>query len=152
MVDLAETASRLINVLSEHAHRANMEITLNAENPPINIKGNTPEFEQTFFILIDNAIQAADTAGGGRLAISIRRRGDMIEMVFKDNCGGIEEENVERIFEPFFTTKPPERGTGLGLCILQRIVRKYEGSVRLENHPQKGATFLISLPAENSLV
>jgi len=151
-VNLAEIANRLINVLSEHAHRANMEITLNTENSPITIKGNVAEFEQMFFILIDNAIQAADISSRGKLAISIYSSGDMVEMVFADSCGGIEEENIERIFEPFFTTKPPEKGTGLGLCILQRIVKKYEGTIRLENQPPKGVTFFISLPAENSLI
>jgi PAS domain S-box-containing protein len=152
VVDLAEISEKLINVLSDSAYRANVEITLNIENPPINIEGNTAEFEQMFFILIENAVQAADTADGQRLTISISRNADMIEMVFADSCGGIKEKNVERIFEPFFTTKLPEMGTGLGLCILQRIVKKYGGLIRLDNHPRKGTTFLISLPVQNNLV
>ena len=129
-----------------------MEITLDVKDSPINITGNAAEFEQMFFILIENAVQAAGPAGRGKLAISLSRNGDMIEMVFADSCGGIKEENVERIFEPFFTTKSPKIGTGLGLCILQRIVKKYGGKVQLDNHPPKGTTFLISLPSENSLV
>jgi C4-dicarboxylate-specific signal transduction histidine kinase len=149
VVDLAEISERLVNVLSNNAYRANMEITLNVEDSPININGNMAEFEQMFFILIENAVQAADLAGSGKLAISISRNRDMIEMVFADSCGGVEEENVERIFEPFFTTKLPEKGTGLGLCVLQRIVKKYGGTVRLDNHPPKGAIFLISLPSQN---
>ena len=107
------------------------------------------ELEQIFFILIENAVQAANLVGSGKLGISISRNGDMIEMVFADSCGGIEEENVERIFEPFFTTKPLGKGTGLGLCVLQRIVKKYGGTLRLDNHPPKGAIFIISLPSQN---
>ena len=149
MVDLAEIGERLVNVLSSTAYRANMEITLNVDSSPINIEGNTAELEQMFFILIENAVQAADTAGSGKLSISISRNGDMIELVFEDSCGGIEQENIGKIFEPFFTTKSPEAGTGLGLCVLQRIVKKYGGTVQLDNHPPKGATFLISLPLQD---
>ena len=149
VVDLAEIGKRLVNVLSSAAYRANMEITLNVDESPININGNTAELEQMFFILIENAVQAADTAGSGKLSISISRNGDMIELVFTDSCGGIEQENVGKIFEPFFTTKSPEAGTGLGLCVLQRIVKKYGGTVKLDNNHPIGATFLISLPLQD---
>ena len=149
VVDLVEISERLVNVLSNDAYRANMEITLDVADPPINITGNAAEFEQMFFILIENAVQAAGPAGMGKLAISISRNGDMIEMVFADSCGGIEEENVERIFEPFFTTKMLEKGTGLGLCVLQRIVKKYGGTIRLDNHLPNGVIFIISLPSQN---
>jgi PAS domain S-box-containing protein len=152
VVDLAEISERLVNVLSNDAYRTNMEITLDVADPPINITGNAAEFEQMFFILIENAVQAADPASREKLAISISRNGDMIEITFTDSCGGIKEENVERIFEPFFTTKSPKVGTGLGLCILQRIVKKYGGKVQLDNHPPKGTTFLIYLPSENNLI
>ena len=61
-----------------------------------------------------------------------------------DTGGGIPEEQVSRIFEPFYTTK--KKGTGLGLMIVQRIVRAHEGRIELESHVGRGTTFRIWLP------
>jgi signal transduction histidine kinase len=69
-----------------------------------------------------------------------------LQLTFADTCGGIEQENIDKIFEPFFTTKPANIGTGLGLCILERIVKKYNGSVRVDSPPGQGTIFYISLP------
>ena len=58
--------------------------------------------------------------------------------------GGIPQEQLNRIFEPFFTTK--KDGTGLGLMIVQRIVRAHNGRIDLESHVGRGTTFRIWLP------
>ena len=49
-----------------------------------------------------------------------------------DTGGGIPQEQINRIFEPFYTTK--KKGTGLGLMIVQRIVRAHGGRIELESH------------------
>jgi signal transduction histidine kinase len=68
---------------------------------------------------------------------------------FADDCGGIAPEHLEHIFEPFFTTKPPGAGTGLGLCIVQRVVSQAGGTLRVDNRWGQGVTFCVTLPAEN---
>ena len=65
-------------------------------------------------------------------------------MSVTDTGGGIPPEQINRIFEPFFTTK--KRGTGLGLMIVQRIVRAHGGRIELESHVGRGTTFRIWLP------
>lgn len=69
---------------------------------------------------------------------------------FRDDCGGIAPENLERIFEPFFTTKPAGEGTGLGLCVVQRIVSQAGGAIRVESRPGDGTTFFVTLPVQGS--
>jgi signal transduction histidine kinase len=61
-----------------------------------------------------------------------------------DTGGGIPQEQINRIFEPFFTTK--KTGTGLGLMIVQRIVRSHGGRLELESHADRGTTFRVWLP------
>ena len=61
-----------------------------------------------------------------------------------DTGGGIPPEQINRIFEPFYTTK--KRGTGLGLMIVQRIVRAHGGRIELESRVGRGTTFRIWLP------
>jgi len=64
---------------------------------------------------------------------------------FTDNGPGIPLEIRGRIFEPFFTTKPVGEGTGLGLDIVQRIVRGHQGSINVDSHPGH-TSFQIRLP------
>jgi signal transduction histidine kinase len=61
-----------------------------------------------------------------------------------DTGGGIPQEQINRIFEPFYTTK--KKGSGLGLMIVQRIVRAHNGRIELESNVGKGTTFRVWLP------
>jgi signal transduction histidine kinase len=63
-----------------------------------------------------------------------------------DDGAGIAEENRDRIFEPFFTTKPVGEGTGLGLDVVQSIVRANRGSIEVTSRPGR-TEFRVCLPA-----
>lgn len=69
-----------------------------------------------------------------------------VELAVADEGGGIDPVVLEHIFDPFFTTKPRERGTGLGLTIVQQAVERAGGELRVENRPGQGATFKVLLP------
>ncbi|HTR76844.1 MAG TPA: ATP-binding protein, partial [Gemmatimonadaceae bacterium] len=62
-----------------------------------------------------------------------------------DNGGGIPEDVLPRIFDPFFTTKPVGQGTGLGLEIAMRLVRRQQGDLTVESRPGR-TVFRVSLP------
>jgi signal transduction histidine kinase len=66
-----------------------------------------------------------------------------------DTGGGIPQEQINHIFEPFYTTK--KKGTGLGLMIVQRIVRQHGGRIELESRVGQGTHFRISLPLHEPL-
>jgi signal transduction histidine kinase len=61
-----------------------------------------------------------------------------------DTGGGIPQDQINRVFDPFFTTK--KEGTGLGLMIVQRIVRAHGGLIEVESHVGRGTSFRIWLP------
>ena len=63
---------------------------------------------------------------------------------FIDSGHGIAPEQIGRLFEPYFTTK--QNGTGLGLMIVQRIVREHGGTIEVESDKDRGTTFRIKLP------
>ena len=69
---------------------------------------------------------------------------DGIWVSVADTGGGIPPELLNRIFEPFYTTK--NKGSGLGLMIVQRIVRAHSGHIEVESQVGRGATFRIWLP------
>ncbi|MEM0910060.1 MAG: ATP-binding protein, partial [Pseudomonadota bacterium] len=67
-----------------------------------------------------------------------------IEIKLIDNGSGIDEEKVAKIFEPFFTTKP--QGTGLGLAVVNTVVKAHQGEISCGNNSVAGAWFALYLP------
>jgi signal transduction histidine kinase len=57
-------------------------------------------------------------------------------------------EEMRRAFEPFYTTKAPERGTGLGLVIVEHIVRAHGGQLSAESASGEGTTVRVRLPID----
>jgi len=92
--------------------------------------------------LVKNAMHAMTR--GGTLTLQTGESADGVWAGVSDTGGGIPPEQINRIFEPFYTTK--KRGTGLGLMIVQRIVRAHGGRIELESHVGRGTTFRVWLP------
>jgi len=78
------------------------------------------------------------------LTLQTGENSDSVWVSVSDTGGGIPQEQLNRIFEPFYTTK--KKGSGLGLMIVQRIVRAHGGRIELESNVGKGTTFRIWLP------
>jgi signal transduction histidine kinase len=115
------------------------------------IRANGSELNQVWTNLIDNAIGAMNSQGDGQKTLTVRTVLEPEEVLveFGDNGPGIPQEILGKIFEPFFTTKPVGEGTGLGLDIVQRIVRGHHGTLRVES--RRGRTvFQIRLPLTRS--
>jgi signal transduction histidine kinase len=80
----------------------------------------------------------------GSLTLQTGETADDVFVSVADKGTGIPQEQINRLFEPFFTTK--EKGTGLGLMIVQRIVRAHGGRIEVESQFGRGTTFRIRLP------
>jgi PAS domain S-box-containing protein len=100
------------------------------------------QMQQVLVNLIKNAMQAMTT--GGTLTLQTGESSEGVWLSVADTGGGISQEQIARIFEPFYTTK--KKGTGLGLMIVQRIVRAHNGRIELESNIGRGTTFRIWLP------
>ena len=100
------------------------------------------QIQQVLVNLVKNASQAMTT--GGELTLSTGENSDGVWVSVTDTGGGIPQEQINRIFEPFYTTK--KKGSGLGLMIVQRIVRAHNGRIELESNVGKGTTFRVWLP------
>jgi signal transduction histidine kinase len=100
------------------------------------------QLQQVLVNLVKNAAQAMTT--GGTLTLQTGETSDGVWVSVMDTGGGIPQEQINRIFEPFYTTK--KKGSGLGLMIVQRIVRAHNGRIELESHVGRGTTFRIWLP------
>ena len=100
------------------------------------------QIEQALVNLVRNALQAMTK--GGVLRLQTGQSSENVWVSVSDTGAGIPADQVKRIFEPFYTTK--KKGSGLGLMIVQRIVRDHRGGIELESHVGAGTTFRIWLP------
>jgi PAS domain S-box-containing protein len=100
------------------------------------------QMKQVLVNLIKNAMQAMTR--GGVLTLQTSSAGDWVWVDVSDTGGGIAEDKINHIFEPFYTTK--KKGTGLGLMIVQRIMRQHGGHIELESRVGQGTRFRIRLP------
>jgi signal transduction histidine kinase len=103
---------------------------------------DTTQMQQALVNLIKNAMQAMTR--GGTLTLATGESADGVWVSVADTGCGIPREQLSRIFEPFYTTK--KKGTGLGLMIVQRILRAHGGRIELESHVGRGTTFRLWLP------
>jgi two-component system sensor histidine kinase HupT/HoxJ len=116
--------------------------------PDCYVTGNAGQLLQVMMNLIQNASDAVSTEGAKepQLEISLQQDTAKVQLRFADNGPGIGEAHMSRIFDPFFTTKSVGEGTGLGLSISYGIVEQHGGQLSVENLPQGGAQFTLTLP------
>jgi signal transduction histidine kinase len=102
------------------------------------------ELNQVWTNLIHNALQAMQFKG--TLTIGIARIGNEAVVSIGDTGAGIEEAIRSKVFDSFFTTKPSGEGSGLGLNIVRRIVKKHGGRIDFQSEVGVGTTFFVYLP------
>jgi len=102
---------------------------------------------QVFMNLLINAAQSIEKRG----EINIKTRADngYVKIKISDTGSGIPKENINRICNPFFTTKDVGKGTGLGLNVAYKIIKKHHGKIDAKSVVGKGTTFTIRIPVDD---
>jgi PAS domain S-box-containing protein len=139
------------NFIYEILETFNYKIKVNKINVEI---GNLPEcagdvmqINQLFSNLIDNAIKFMDKKRKGKIKITGKKNNNNVEYCIEDNGIGINSENHDKIFELFTRLNQNETsGEGLGLNFVAMIVRRHNGSIKINSEKGKGSKFYISLP------
>jgi signal transduction histidine kinase len=102
------------------------------------------QLRQALNNVILNALQAMKGKGTLRIATSLIDHS--VAATITDSGPGIPKQHLSKIFDPFFTTKGQGEGSGLGLTVARRIVRKFGGDIRLESVEGQGTSCIITLP------
>ena len=115
------------------------------------VPGDASQLQQMLMNLCQNAIHAMGKEG--TLTINLQFTSpDTIEILVADNGCGIPPQHLPLIFEPFFSSRVKQGGTGLGLAMVDRIIRNHHGHIEVESRPGQGTTFKILLPVRSTAV
>lgn len=137
---ILDTIDLLKNVFQEK--KLNIVTDFSSKLPLANSDPN--QIKQVIFNLLQNAIDATPEKGTVQIATTIDEHNENIKIMISDTGIGIENKNIESIFEPFFTTKVT--GVGLGLAIVNKIIKDHGGFITVRNREDGGAEFTIILP------
>lgn len=156
VMNVRETVAETVDFL-----RASLPTTINLEHDLKDvgyIEANPTQMNQIIMNLATNASQALPD-GKGHISIRLEHfafeqndeslgllQGEFAMISVEDDGLGIPQEVQERIFEPFYTTKGVSEGTGLGLSVVQGIVKSHHGSIQVESEPGHGSKFTIFWP------
>jgi len=143
-VDAEELVRSVLHDLSANGPLGT-EIVL-GDLPPV--PGDPVLLRQVWANLIGNALKYSRNSALPRIEIEGVRRDGEVEYTVRDNGVGFDMQHAERLFGAFqrLPTAAGYEGNGVGLAIVERIVRRHGGSIRAESAPGEGATFRVTLP------
>jgi PAS domain S-box-containing protein len=132
----------------------NIDLKLVLDESIPQVLAHNNRIEQVIFNLVTNAkdavnqrIESGMDISKGEITISSFHDNESVAIVIADNGAGIKSQELDKIFESFYTTKEMGEGMGLGLPIIQGIVRDYNGTISVDSTEGKGTTFKILFSA-----
>ena len=144
-VELKPLLQRAVQMEGFKLENREINLTVKSADALPRVLGNSNQLLQAFLQVVENAVDALQEAGGGRLLVSLRHEGNEVVIEFADTGPGLRD--PQRVFDPFYTTKPVGKGTGLGLSATYGVVQDHKGQITCYNRAEGGAAFEIRLPA-----
>jgi signal transduction histidine kinase len=141
-INLNEIVGKSLLCLSELIMKKRLTVTQDLKEGIPEFDADPDRVQQILINIIKNAVEA--TPEQGSLSLESWKDDSRAFVRITDSGPGIPDKAMEHLFEPFYSTK--ERGTGLGLCISQRIIDEHGGKIRVEKPEDGGTSFVIELP------
>jgi signal transduction histidine kinase len=140
---LASIVSDVVTTVTPEAERGKITVKLECPAGLPAINADPAMLRQALLNLALNACQAMPEGGNVRIACRAAPR-NRVEVDVEDTGVGIPPEHLEKIFDLYFTTK--EKGTGIGLSMVYRIVQLHDGEVEVQSTPGSGTRFRLTFP------
>jgi signal transduction histidine kinase len=148
-----DLVNRSLEQLDGEITAGNIRI-VSREDPDVSLHlmADADKIVQVLVNVLKNAMEASPPGGQVEIATHVDKtaRESMIEISVIDQGPGIPARNLQSIFQPFFTTK--KKGTGLGLCIVKKIMDAHHGVVSISSEEGKGTTVRLALPLARGAV
>lgn len=140
-IDLNQVVREVEELMAEAARERGISLGEKLEHVPF-LEADPNQLKQVLVNLIKNALEA--TEEHDRIILATGFQDGQAWFSVRDTGKGMPPEVLENIFHPFFTTK--DKGTGLGLAVIHKIISDHQGTIKVESAPEQGTTFLIRLP------
>ncbi len=144
-IDLTPFLRELLDELAAEAELKTLTFELNA-TPDLELEADRKLLYSTLFNLVRNAVKF--TPEGGTITVTSKSSGPSVVIEVKDECGGLQEGQIEKLFNPFVQMGQDRSGFGLGLAIAKQATEAHNGSLRVHNLPDTGCVFVLELPAK----
>jgi signal transduction histidine kinase len=145
--DLAVLTAGLASAFDSAMEKAGLRLVVECESLPEPIWVDREMWEKVVLNLVSNAFKFTFE---GEIAVRLRWRGDHVELSVRDTGTGIPPEEQPRIFERFHQVRGARgrshEGSGIGLSLVQELVKLHGGTVRVDSMPGQGSTFTVCIP------
>ena len=141
-IQITELLNRVLFLAQEYLRKNRITLEKRYKKVLPEVKGDPELLQEAFLNLLSNGIEQMPK--GERFIIAVFPKGSSLHVEFIDSGPGIPRENLTKIFTPFFSTK--KEGLGLGLSLVQKIIKRHKGKITVESEEGKGSRFIISLP------
>jgi len=148
-VDLQSVIPSVLTMFSAQMKANEIRSVIQIPETSIRVKGDQVRLEQVLVNLIGNACDALDEAAQDHpsvLTVTVSTELKWAHILISDNGDGVSEEALAHLFEPFYTTKSMGSGLGLGLSIVDNILRDLGGKISARNNSEGGLGVLVTLP------
>ena len=144
-LDLLGLVDEVLRVQEAELSDRKLEVKVEVSDDLPTILGDSDQIKQVFFNLIKNAMEAMQP--NGSLRIIARRDDDYVYLQFVDTGSGISEEDLSKVFQAYYTTK--KGGHGLGMMIIERIMRAHGGHINIESRKGAGTAITLQFPQQH---
>jgi PAS domain S-box-containing protein len=145
--DLAPLTAELASVFRSAIERAGMNLRIDCQPISENVYVDREMWEKIVLNLVSNAFKFTFE---GEIEVSLRQIDSHVQMTVRDTGTGIPPDELPRLFERFHRAKGARgrsyEGSGIGLALVQELVKLHGGSVRVESEVGRGSSFIVSLP------
>jgi PAS domain S-box-containing protein len=145
--DLAAFTAELASMFRSPAERAGLRLLLDCQSLSQPALVDREMWEKVVLNLLSNALKFTKE---GEIVVSLSQLGQEAELSVRDTGCGIPEEELPRVFERFHRVRGAQgrssEGTGIGLALVQELVKLHGGSIRAESTYGQGSTFVVSVP------
>ncbi len=139
---LTEIIKKNLNFLKLELDNRLITVKDNLDGRKLPLKGDPELLYRAFLNIFINSIHAMDR--DGTITVSGNEKKEYYEVRITDTGPGIKPEHLNKVFDPFFTTK--DKGSGLGLSIVRKIVEGHRGSISIQSREGMGTTVIVRLP------
>ena len=149
-IDINQSIEEAIKILASQRLEYVEFVKELQELPPIVCSTNA--INQCLLLAIQNAIDAVEYNGIIRIITSFNEKEGQVLIKIVDNGKGMSPEVLRLAFNPFFTTKPVGSGTGIGLSIIERVIKRHSGKIDFSSKEGSGTTITMMLPVVSEAV